>query len=223
MQGDSPVFKGAFQISDPGYYERQQLGIRPVVFDILAPDLSTSILPADLRLVLHTNPRTMSIEYSKLIERIQTNGGYVEQHWGSNITNISFEAATGGFMRLFSGLSNVTGGPGSISTEGSRRETLAYDKYLDLLALFHNNGSIYDRDGRIIFQGAIQITFDEGIYIGWFSNFKKDEVAEKPYMFELSASFVVDREIIRFRSDPYYYNSDEPLELRSDAGEQFNE
>jgi hypothetical protein len=179
-----------------------ELGIRPVIFDVLAPDQETSILPPDIRMVLHVNPNTMSVQYEKVIERLQTKGGYVEQHWGEGARSIDFTAATGGFKRLYTGLSNITGGSG-LDTLGTRRETIAYDKYLDFLALFHNNGSVYDGTGQIVFQGVVKILFDGGIYLGWFNNFVVTEAADKPYQFELTTSFTVKHEILRFRSLPY--------------------
>jgi len=196
-----PLFRSAFRSGEDEYNTSR--GVRPVVFDILAPDQETSILPQDLKMVLHVNPRSMAFSYTKIIERINTKGGFVEQHWGEGIRGIEFSIATGGFMRLYGGLSNVTGGPGAYATGGTRRETIAYDKYLDLLALFHNNGSVYDVMGKVVFQGVIKITFDGGIYLGWFSSFGVAEAADKPYQFELTASFTVDREIQRFRSMPY--------------------
>lgn len=196
-----PLFRSAFRSWEDEYNTSR--GVRPVVFDILAPDQETSILPSDMKMVLHVNPKSMAFSYTKVIERMNTKGGFVEQHWGEGIRGIEFSIATGGFMRLYGGLSNVTGGPGAYVTGGTRRETIAYDKYLDLLALFHNNGSVYDVTGKIVFQGALKVTFDGGIYLGWFSNFTVTEAAEKPYQFELTASFTVDHEIQRFRSVSY--------------------
>lgn len=194
-----PVFRSAF--NSPQDEFDSNLGIRPVVFDILAPDLETSILPEGIKMVLHINPTSISFSYSKAIERIQTKGGYVEQHWGEGARSINFSIATGGFKRLYSGLSNITGG--GQDTLGTRRETIAYDKYLDLLALFHNNGSVFDSNGEIAFQGIIKMTFDGGIYLGWFSTFNVEESADKPYMFDLSAEFIVSHEILRLRSMPF--------------------
>ena len=191
-----PVFTSAFRSPDD---EFNKLGVRPVVFDIIGPDLVTSILPEGLRLVLHVNPSSMSMSYSKQIERIQTKGGWVEQHWGEAARSISFSIATGGFKRLFSGLSNVTGG--GFDTGGTRRETIAYDKYLDLLALFHNNGSIYDTVGQIAFQGIIKITFDGGIFLGWWASFSVAEAAEKPYQFDLTGEFTVAHEVLKLRTN----------------------
>ena len=101
---------------------------------------------------------------------------------------------TGGFMRVGSGLSNITGG------DATRRDTIAYDKFLDLLALFHNNGAVYDSTGKIAFQGKIKITFDGGSWTGWFQNFSVTEDAEKPYLFTLSANFIVDDESLHLHS-----------------------
>lgn len=196
-----PLFRSAFRSWEDEYNPNR--GVRPVVFDILAPDQETSILPSDLKMVLHVNPKTMSFSYTKVIERINTKGGFVEQHWGEGIRSIDFDIATGGFMRLYSGLSNITGGQGAYETQGTRRETIAYDKYLDLLALFHNNGSVYDVMGKVVFQGIIKITFDGGIYLGWFNSFTVAEAVDSPYQFALTANFLVDSEVQRFRSLPY--------------------
>jgi len=191
-----PIFRSAFQSPTDEY--NTALGIRPVVFDILAPDRETSVLPESLKMVLHVNPASLNFSYTKQIERIQTKGGFVEQHWGDAPTTVSLNRVTDGFMRLYSGLSNITGGGQNMG--GTRRETIAYDKYLDMLALFKNNGSVYDTTGKIVFQGVIQMTFDGGIYLGWFTSFSVTESAEKPYMFDLTAEFMVAKEILRLRS-----------------------
>ncbi|MEL7341450.1 MAG: hypothetical protein AAGM67_13295, partial [Bacteroidota bacterium] len=164
----------------------------------LAPDGVTSILPEQTKLVLHANPETMSFSYSKIIQRIQTDGGYVEQHWGEGTETINFNGTTGGFVRLYAGLVNITGG--GVDAGGTRRETIAYDKYLDFLALFHQNGGIYDTNGSIIFQGQIKISFDGQSHFGWFSNFSVSENVDKPYQFALSATFTVERDLWELRS-----------------------
>lgn len=195
--------KSAFQSQ---YDEYDGSGKRPVVFDIIGPDRETSLLPPDLKMVLHVNPSSMQTTYAKNISRQQTMAGFVEYHWGSNPTEITFSMSTGGFMRLYTGLSNITGPtpsnnliqPASMqatSVGGTRRETIAYDKYLDLLALFKNNGSIYDSNGNIALQGMIRITYDGGSWWGWFSTFSVEESAEKPYQFALNAAFVVEKEM----------------------------
>ena len=191
MAQENPVFRSMF--SSP---TDRRKGIRPVVFDVLGPDWETSLLPENYRLVLHVNPQSMGIKYQRQVTRIQTRGGFVEQHWGDGPIGIDFEAVTGGFMRLYTGLSNIT----SSKYGGTRRETIAYDKYLDLLALFHNNGSVYDSRGNIVLQGILKVTFDEGVWLGWFTNFSVTESTGRPYMFNMSASFEVHKEIVTWRS-----------------------
>lgn len=209
------VFRSAFNSPDDEFNGQ---GIRPVVFDIVTPDGTTSLLPDDLRMVLHVNPSSMSLTYSRSTERAQTLGGFVEWHWGDSPTEVTLEASTGGFMRLYTGVSAITGpGPSNDKilpdraqaqtasrSDGyipSRRETIAYDKYLDLLALFHNNGSIYDKAGRIILQGQIKMSFDGGVWYGWFNSFSVSEAAESPYQFTLSAGFTVEREEYTLRTN----------------------
>lgn len=187
------VFKSSFtSILD----EFSGSGKRPVVFDILAPDWSTSLLSDDLKMVLHVNPSSMKIQYNRQVERIQTLGGWVEQHWGDAAQSLDFSMVSGGFMRLYSGLSNVT----NPAYGGTRRDSIAYDKYLDLLALFKNNASVYDANGKIVFQGIIKCTFDGGVFLGWFNSFSVTEAAEKPYQFDLSAAFTVHEEVMVFKT-----------------------
>jgi hypothetical protein len=198
MPDQRAVFRGSFSGPDEPVLRR---GRRPVIFDVLAPDRETSLLDMaeqDLRLVLHVNPRTMRLGYNKQTERILTRGGFVEYHWGDAVEDLTFDAATGGFMRMYTGLSNITSSGGG---QPGRRDTIAYDKYLDLLALFHNNGAIYDMLGNIVLQGYIKIIFDGGVHVGWFDGqFTVTEEASNPYMFSLSARFLIDREIMQFRS-----------------------
>jgi hypothetical protein len=189
----SSILKGSFTGPED---EFSGLGKRPVIFDVLAPDYETSMLPSGVKLVLHVNPQQMQIKYSRKVERIQTRGGFVEQHWGDESQGISFQMATGAFMRLYVGLSANT----SPVYGGTRRETLSYDSYLDMLALFHNNGSIYDSDGKIALQGIIKVSFDGGVFYGWFNSFTVTEAAEKPFQFALSAEMDIKKEVQSWRS-----------------------
>lgn len=169
----------------------------PVVFDVLGPDWSTSVLPDGVRLVLHCNPSSLRVNRQRQVERIQTLGGFVEQHWGDSVISLSAEGSTGAFVRAYTGLSNVTSFD---AAGGSRRETIAYDKFLDLLALFHSNGAIYDASGNVALQGCVKITFDEGVYLGWFNQFTVTENAERPFVFNVSFDFTVHREAVSFRT-----------------------
>jgi len=195
----TPIFRSAFRHPND---EANGSGVRPVVFDVLAPDYETSLLPDDIKLVLHINPSSMSWDYQKIIERIQTKGGWVEQHYGDGTTEVRMEMSTGGLMRLYSGMSNITGG--GYDTGGNRRQTIAYDKYLDILTLFHNNGAIFDDVGTVAFQGIIKMSFDGESYYGWFSAFDVAEAADKPYQFMLSCTMTISHETRKFRTTSVY-------------------
>jgi len=186
-----PVFRSSFRSA-----QDTQGGKEPVVFDVLAPDKVTSLLPAGLKMVLHVNPKSMQFSHAKQIDRTQTRGGFVEFHWGDAAQTISFDMATGGFMRLYTGLSNITGPEG-------RRQTIAYQKYLDYLALFHFNGSIYDISGTIVAQGYIKMTFSGGSYIGWFdAGLTVTEAVEQPYQFAITSQFIIDTEEMALKFRP---------------------
>lgn len=191
----NPIFRGAFDSPDD---ESLGLGKRPVVFDILAPDFRTSLLPDGIKMVMHVNPSSMKFSYAQIIERIQTKGGYVEQHYGIGTESISYEASSGAFMRLYAGLMGTTGG--GVDIGGTRRDTLAYDTYVDLLATFKNNGAIFDSRGNILFHGIIKCSFDGDYWLGWFNSFQESEDAEKPYQFSLSFDFTVAQEFMTLRT-----------------------
>lgn len=195
MRNPRAIFKDAFSGPED---EASGRGVRPVIFDVLGPDKTTSLLPYGIKLVLHVNPKSMNVKYQRKVERMQTRGGFVEQHWGDDTQGISFENATGAFMRLYSGLSNVT----NPAYGGSRRETMAYDSYLDMLALFHSNASVYDSLGQVALQGYIKVTFDGGVYLGWFDTFNVTESADQPYQFTFTMEFIIAKEVQSWRS-PY--------------------
>lgn len=177
-----------------------KVGIRPFVFDIVAPDGVTSMLPDDIKMVLHANPNQVEYNYEKQTTTSSTLHGWIEYYWGDNPTTISFDVASGVFIRPYTGLSAVTG-QASVNGEtigksigGTRRDTITYDKYLDILSLFHNNGSIYDSIGQIVLQGRIKMTFDGGTWFGWFQSFSVTDDANSPYQFRVSLAMQVERE-----------------------------
>lgn len=187
------------------------LGRRPVVFDIIAPDGTTSLLPDNLKMILYANPKELSFQYSKKNSITQTMSGWVEYYWGDEPITITLNIPTGGFVRIGTGISAITGPVSSkgqsygLNTGGTRRDTIQYDKMLDLLALFHNNGSVYDRAGNIALQGRIKMSFDGGIWLGWFQSFSVEETSESPFQFQLSAVLQIEREIRGVRTQGGYY------------------
>jgi hypothetical protein len=184
--------------------ENANLGIRPFIFDIVSPDGMTSLLPDDIKLTLHANPEQIEYKYTKQRSMSQTLHGFVEYYWGDEPTTLSIDVASGAFIRPYTGLSAITGPvaleEGGANIGGTRRDTITYDKYLDLLAMFHSNGSIYDSIGQIVLQGKIKVTFDGGTWFGWFQSFSVTDDATSPYQFKISLAMQVEREYHGVRS-----------------------
>jgi hypothetical protein len=153
----------------------------PVLFQVISPDFSTALLPEAM--VLHINPTSMSLSYSKVIERFQTRGGFQEQHFGEQLTDMSCEVSSGAFINVDTGLA-----------VSSRQDTIAYEKFQHLVELFQNNGLVTDQNGTAQYRGRIRITFDGGVYDGSFRSLTINESASNPFMFTCDFAFRVERE-----------------------------
>lgn len=157
----------------------------PVAFQITSPfDNKRVLLPHAL--VMHINPQTWSETHNKKVERIQTRGGWVEQHWGDDLTEISADGSTGAFMNIYTGLTSVL-----------RHRTIAWDRYRDLHDLYRNNGSLYDPFGNIVLQGNVMLMYDRGTYIGYFNKFDVEETDDQPFAFKMSWTFKVQEELMK--------------------------
>jgi|SRR5688572_9233380 hypothetical protein len=173
--------------SDTGYIhplERKNGGI-PVAFQIASPfDKHKLLLPHAL--VMHVNPSNLSESHTKKIERFQTRGGWVEQHWGDALVEVSADGSTGAFVNLYTGLSSVL-----------RQRTIAWDRYRDLHDLYHNNGAVYDPSGNVVLSGLVMLMYDRGTYLGHFHSFEMQETDDSPFAFKLNWSFKVEHTMLQ--------------------------
>lgn len=159
-------------------------GAIPMAFQITSPfNRNTLLLPHAL--VLHVNPSSLEENQQQKIERIQTRGGFVEQHWGSDLAEISAEGSTGAFMNIYTGLTSVL-----------RQRTIAWDRYRDLYDLFNNNAAVYDPAGNIVLQGGILLMYDRGTYLGTFRSFDVEETDDSPFAFKISWTFKVEATLL---------------------------
>lgn len=153
----------------------------PLAFQVTSPyDMNKALLPHAL--IMHVNPSSFAESFNKKLERIQTLGGFVEQHWGDDLSEISGDQSTGAFINLYTGLSSVL-----------RQRTIAWDRYQDLYDLYRNNGSIYDPYGNIVLQGWLLLIYDRGTFVGTFRSFSREETDDSPFAFKLSWSFKVEK------------------------------
>jgi len=154
-------------------------GYIPLAFQVTSPyDKLKALLPHAL--IAHVNPASFEESFNKKIERIQTRGGFVEQHWGDDLGEISVDQSTGAFINLYTGLSSIL-----------RHRTIAWDRYRDLYDLYRNNGSVYDPFGAIVLQGFVMLMYDRGTYLGYFRTFSMEETDETPFAFKISWTFKV--------------------------------
>jgi hypothetical protein len=49
-------------------------------------------------------------------------------------------------------------------------------------------------------QGVLKVTFDGGVFLGWFTSFNVTESAEKPYQFTMSAEMDIAKELQVWRT-----------------------
>jgi hypothetical protein len=174
--------------TDGSVYEHPAAGRKnkpiAMAFQVTSPFNRTRILLPHT-LVLHVNPQSLNENYVQKIERIQTRGGWVEQHWGQDLIEITADGSTGTFMHIRTGLSSVL-----------RQRTIAWDRYRDLHDLYLNNGSLYDPYGNIVLQGHIMLMYDRGTYLGTFRSFEVEETDDSPFAFRLNWSFKIEYTIM---------------------------
>jgi len=186
---DMPPFApggGSLPSADTGYVHPAEIrrGFIPMVFQITSPLNRRQVLMPHA-LVLHVNPLSFQETQTQKVERFQTRGGWQEQHWGSDLTELSADATTGAFMNIYTGLTSVL-----------RQRTIAWDRYRDLVDLFHNNGSVHDPFGNIVLQGGVLLIYDRGTYMGTFRSFETQETDETPFSFKMNWSFKVEQTLL---------------------------
>lgn len=159
-------------------------GAIPMAFQVTSPfDYRKVLLPHAL--VLHVNPANFQESHTKKIERFQTRGGWVEQHWGDELIEISADGSTGAFMNIFTGLTSIL-----------RQRTIAWDRYRDLHDLYFNNAAVHDPFGNIVLQGQIMLMYDMGTFWGKFRTFEVEEGEDSPFAFSLNWAFKVEHSSI---------------------------
>ena len=164
--------------------ERKRGGI-PLAFQVTSPfNRQKVLLPHAL--VMHVNPSNLSETHTKKIERFQTRGGWVEQHWGDDLVEISADGSTGAFVNLYTGLSSVL-----------RQRTIAWDRYRDLHDLYHNNGALHDPFGNVVLSGHILLMYDRGTYLGRFRTFEVQETDQSPFTFALNWGFKIEHTVLQ--------------------------
>ncbi len=169
---------------------QRRKGPVPLAFQVTSPLNRLRVLMPHA-LVMHVNPSSLSETHMQKIERFQTRGGWVEQHWGNELTEVSADQTTGAFMNIYTGLTSVL-----------RRQTIAWDRYRDLHDLYKNNGSLIDPAGSIVLQGHVMLMYDRGTFLGTFRTFEVGEADDSPFAFKLSWTFKIEHTILLMANVP---------------------
>ena len=150
----------------------------------------------DIALALYVNPNSLDETMTKSKTVSMTYGGFVEFHWPEELDSISAQQSTGGFLSPDFGYtaapSRKDSGTGILS---GRRGTLAYERFMDFLELFRNNGIIYDGKGSPVLRGRVIMMYDRGSFLGHFTSFEITEEDTMPFSFNLTWEFKVEKTI----------------------------
>jgi len=160
----------------PGAFQQKEKGEHgtPVAFFVTGPT-GRIIVPEGL--YLEINPTEMAFTFIKRSELIQTRGGWVEQHYGDEMDEIAGSIHSGAFMNIYEGLAHR-----------DPYGTINYDKMMDLVELYRNNGCIYDINGNAVFAGEVLVTCDHGLFGGHFVSLSLD-LASGDTPFHMTGSF----------------------------------
>ena len=141
---------------------------------------TTNITPS---LIIDINPKELNIAYKKIINRVRTLGGFLEEHWGDEMDVITGSGSTSMYYDADRGL-----------TVTNRRSSESMQNFLRLVNIYRNNGAeLSTKTNRINRVGRIRLEYDGKTYDGYFETFSIEETAEQPFVFTYSFTFKVQR------------------------------
>lgn len=153
-------------------------------------------------LVLLIGPQAMDSTFSKVISETRVRGGWVLEHWGEDLDQLSASGTSGAFI---SGTN-----PGGL-TRYDRRGTAAFQNIRSLETLYRNNGVNYVSSSNtpelvlggdlIKSVGSVMITYAGVLWVGRFASFSLEETADKPFCVDWSFQFVVHERFPSWRPD----------------------
>lgn len=134
-------------------------------------------------LTMLVNPANLDIQYQQLVNETRTKGGFAQEFWGEQISNLSA-----------SGITGMAYNDGGI-TNAELKDSEAYENFINLLNFYKNNSRVYDSKipTKITRVGIVIMTYFGKEYEGYFDSFNWKESAEKQYTYEYDLSFKVEK------------------------------
>lgn len=140
-------------------------------------------------LMFYVNPNKFDVSYQHIIsDGDRGRQFHIIEHWGLQQPTISASGTIGAtYIDSTNGLGQKTGG----LTRSLRRESAAYQHFMNLFRIYKNNGYIFNIQNRISMLGSVNIYYDGTIYTGSFDSFSISEAEDKPFDLEYSFEFTV--------------------------------
>lgn len=172
--------------------------------------LTISTVNCPLAIFKRTHPQSLQISMTERIQRTQTMGGHVEEHWPADLDSLRAEALTGGFFVLDPSLvrnkKNNFILESALESDGlaTSRRLQPYRRYtepslnaMDLEERYRTNGAKYNQDGQIYSYYPVEIRILNFVFLGYFTAFSVSHNVEQLNMYQIGFDFKIQRLIVR--------------------------
>lgn len=140
-----------------------------------------------LQFMMLINPENFNHGKTNAVYSNYTRKGYITQLWGPNQDILTANGKTAAFMVSGTGISNFF-----------RKKSFAFLNFMSLMNAYKNNGyRIIDNTNKqsitrvVSVVPGVEISYDNQIMVGHFSNFTLDEDAEHPFLLNYNFEFVI--------------------------------
>lgn len=161
---------------------------------------ASSGLYSALRLLVPPSEFSLSSGHEASVD--STRGGQLPALWGHSQPTISLQGTSAAFLTSIGGLAHSSSGDLRVS----RTDTVGYQNFMGLVAMFKSNGYKRLTEKEDPFPGrritgsrnrvvhvldCVQITYDGTTYMGHFTDLSFSDDATSPFNFKYSISFAV--------------------------------
>lgn len=159
-------------------------------FDPLISESSIKKTTGKPTIILPVNPNELNREFAKKVTPQLTRNGWVTEHWGDELTNISLSGTSGAFYVTTEGITRV-----------NRNESRNYQEFMRLYSLFKKNGYTHspqittnreEPSDRISTVGTVEIIYNNELLLGTFETFSFEEVADNPFVLTYNISMKIE-------------------------------
>lgn len=184
---------------------RSTVNIGGEEYDVVQGGRDTSDSETGSKLLTFTfkvNPSHIGVQKRKLFTKLRTKGGFVFQHWGPNITEISVAGTTGNIRpQLFrtesKKVAEIGGKDITLNIPVPPSAQFADRDNSPLLDVFRRLEEVYNQDqdeGAVRNFRVLALEYRKRLYVGFLTDFFYEERAERPFQFYYKFTFFVSYE-----------------------------